>query len=94
MGHSAQWVVSVGCEDGHSHPLLLGRARFVQGVEHLCPNFVLPAPRGEEPFSQPLPRAAHLRPNCVSATNADKKKGPMRRAEGPSSASAGYPVRS
>jgi hypothetical protein len=40
MAHSSQRVVSVGCEDGHSHPLLLGRAQFVQGAGHLCPYFV------------------------------------------------------
>ena len=38
--NSSQRVVSVGCEDGNSHPLLLGRAQFVQGVGHLCPYFV------------------------------------------------------
>jgi hypothetical protein len=33
-------------------------------------------------------------PLVLRATNAGKKKGPMRRAGGPSSASAGCPVRS
>jgi hypothetical protein len=40
MADSSQRVVSVGCEDGLSRPLLIGRTRFVQGVGNLYPYFV------------------------------------------------------